>query len=105
MELFFENPTWCTPSDVIEFPARVALDRALWGCRAPCGRTSLDVGPVQNPRSVRTGLRCRQLFQPDEPQDGGWRDVKGGGSLHDRHLGAVLSLSLAIDRDSVVIAK
>ena len=31
IELFFESSTWCTPSDVIDSPAAVALDRALVG--------------------------------------------------------------------------
>ena len=31
IELFFENSTWCTPSDVIDSPVAVALDRPLVG--------------------------------------------------------------------------
>lgn len=31
VELYFESSTWCTPSDVIDSPAAVALDRQLVG--------------------------------------------------------------------------
>ena len=46
VELFFESSTWCTPSDVIEFPAAVALDRPLVG----------------SPHSVRPGIARRPLY-------------------------------------------
>ena len=31
VELFFESSTWCTPSDVMEFQAPIALNRPLVG--------------------------------------------------------------------------
>ena len=41
VELFFENSTWCTPSDVIDSPAAVALDRPLVGLLPNCAEPNI----------------------------------------------------------------
>ena len=45
VELFFESSTWCTPSDVIEFPATVALDRPLVGLLPSSARPNIARRP------------------------------------------------------------
>jgi hypothetical protein len=41
VELFFESSTWCTPSDVMEFQAPIALNRPLVGSLDGCVRPDI----------------------------------------------------------------
>ena len=106
IELFFESWTWCTPLDVMNFQTSIALSRPLVGLRTvPFGYASLDIRSAQYPGCVHAGLRCRQLFQPNQPQDTGRRDAEGGRTFTDRHFAAGLPLSLTIDGNLVVVAQ
>src|ERR1700724_1754309 len=87
---------------------KVQLRRLLrwWGrWTAPFGHASLDVSAAQNPGCAPTGLRRRQLLQPNQPQNTGRRDAEGGGGITDRHLAAGLSLSLKVNRNRMVVAQ
>ena len=104
IELFFDNSTWCTPSDVIEFQGSVAPNRPLVGSLVvPFSHTSLDVWPAQNPRRAHTGLRRRQQFHSNQPQNSRRRDAEDGGSLADGDFAAGLPLSLTVDRNRMVV--
>ena len=71
----------------------------------PFGHASLDVSAAQNPGRTPTGLRRRQLLQPNQPQNTGRRDAEGAGGITDRHLAAGLSLSLTVNRNRMVVAQ
>src|ERR1700730_3608518 len=71
----------------------------------PFGHASLDVRPVQNPGRAHTGLRRQQLFQPNQPQNSGRRNVERGGAFTDGHFAAGLPLSLPVDRNRMVVAQ
>src|ERR1017187_8369565 len=59
---------------------------------------SLDVRAAQYPGCAHTGLRRRQLFQPNQPQNSGRCDAECGGTFTDGHLVAGLPLSLTVDQ-------
>src|ERR1019366_8271373 len=69
------------------------------------GHASLDVRAAQYPGRTYTGLRRRQLFQPNQPQNTGRRDAESGGSLTDGHFAAGLPLALAVNRYRMVVAQ
>jgi hypothetical protein len=71
----------------------------------PSGHASLDVRSAQNPGCARTGLRRRQLFQPNQPQNSSRRDAKDGGAFTDGHFVAGLPFSLTVDRNRMVAAQ
>ena len=71
----------------------------------PFGHASLDVRFAQNPGRAHTGLRRRQLFQPNQPQNSGRCDAECGGAFTDGHLVAGLPLSLTVDRNRMVVAQ
>src|SRR5664279_5739119 len=71
----------------------------------PVGHASLDVRAAQYPGCAHTGLRRRQLFQPNQPQNSGRGDAECGGTFTDGHLVAGLPLSLTIDRNRMVVAQ
>src|SRR5713226_7489622 len=69
------------------------------------GHASLDVRASQCPGRTYTGLRRRQLFQPNQPQNSGRRDAEGGGAFTDGHLAAGLPFALMVDRNRMVVAQ
>src|ERR1035438_3487630 len=71
----------------------------------PVGHASLDVRAAQYPGCTHTGLRRRQLFQPNQPQYSGRCDAECGGTFTDRHLAPGLPLSLTVDRNRMVITQ
>ena len=106
VELLFENSTWCTPLDVMGFRGPIALNRPLVGLlNVQFGDAWLDVRAAQYPGCTHTGLRRRQLFQPNQPQDSGRCDAECGGTFTDGHLVAGLPLSLTVDRNRMVITQ
>src|ERR1017187_820840 len=66
---------------------------------------SLDVRAAQYPGCAHTGLRRRQLFQPNQPQNSGRCDAECGGTFTDGHLVAGLPLSLTVDQNRMVVAQ
>ena len=55
VELFFENPTWCTPSDVMEFqtsvvPKRLFAELLVGSVRTNIARRPLCAGSTARPR-------------------------------------------------------
>src|ERR1035437_3611404 len=71
----------------------------------PFGHASLDVRAAQYPGCAHAGLRRRQLFQPNQPQNSGRCDAECGGAFTDGHLAAGLPLSLTVDRNRMVVAQ
>src|ERR1017187_2318975 len=71
----------------------------------PVGHASLDVRAAQYPGCAHTGLRRRQLFQPNQPQNSGRCDAECGGTFTDGHLVAGLPLSLTVDQNRMVVAQ
>src|SRR5664279_3138746 len=71
----------------------------------PVGHASLDVRAAQYPGCAHTGLRRRQLFQPNQSQNSGRCDAECGGTFTDGHFVAGLPLSLTVDRNRVVVAQ
>ena len=71
----------------------------------PSGHASLDVRSAQNPGCARTGLRRRQLFQPNQPQNSGRRDAEDDGDFTHGHFVARGPLSLTVDWNSMVVAQ
>src|ERR1035441_9023619 len=59
---------------------------------------------AQYPGCAHTGLRRRQLFQPNQPENSGRCDAECGGTFTDGHLVAGLPLSLTVDRNRMVVA-
>src|ERR1035437_8561612 len=77
-----------------------------WGrWMVPFGHASLDVRAAQYPGCAHAGLRRRQLFQPNQPQNSGRCDAECGGAFTDGHLAAGLPLSLTVDRNRMVVAQ
>src|SRR5437660_61633 len=72
------------------------------------GHVSLDVRASQCPGCTHTGphtgLRRRQLFQPNQPQNSGRRDAEGRGAFTDGYLAAGLPFALMVERNRMVVA-
>ena len=107
VELFFENSTWCTPLDVMEFRVSIALNRPLVGSLVGSVRPRISRRPraavVQGaPTQACVAGNC---FNRDHPQDSDRRDAEDCGAFTDGHLVAGLSLSLTVDRNRVVVAQ
>src|SRR5208283_2939717 len=76
-----------------------------WGrCTVPFGHASLNVCSAHDPRCARTGLRRRQLFQPNQPQDRGLCDPENLTGFADEHFAASLPFSLTVDRNLMMVA-
>ena len=71
----------------------------------PLRYISLDVYFAQDPGCARTCLRCRQLFQPNQSEDSGWRDPESGGNLTYGHFAAGLPFSVTVDWNRMVVAQ
>ena len=69
------------------------------------GHASLDVCSVQNPRCAHAGLRRWQLFQSNQPQDGGRRDAGNDSGFTDGHFAGFLTFALTVDRNRMMAAQ
>jgi hypothetical protein len=107
VELFFERSTWCTPYGCHGISRTNCAEWTAGGVaeRFRSAHASLDVGAAQYPGCTHTGRRRGQLFQPNQPQNSGRRDAKGGGSFTDRHLASIPALPLTVDRNRMVVAQ
>src|SRR5450756_1329528 len=71
----------------------------------PFGHASLDVRAAQYPGCAHTGLRRRQLFQPNQSENSGRCEAECVGTFTDGHLAAGLPLSLTVERNRMVVAE
>src|ERR1700736_4801539 len=104
---FFDNSTWCTPSDVYGISRFNCADSSVGGVGG--WRRSATHCSTSAPRRIQGAapppLRRRQLLHPNQPQNTGRRDAEGRSGITDRHLAAGLPLSLTVNRNRMVVAQ